>query len=170
MKEEVIMLKKIVCSFLAVSAVCFAGSAAAAPQSTISVVSFDGMGYADTAHYKDRGKMPNLQAFEEKAAVADNMVTVAPSLTAPSHAAIATGASPAATGIVSNQFHSEGQTVKEDQSGFTQTLGVTPIWKKVKDDGKVTATVAFPGSNPNNASAATYSVYPGGTQIGRAHV
>ncbi|AXH99984.1 nucleotide pyrophosphatase [Sporosarcina sp. PTS2304] len=130
---------------------------------TISVVSFDGMGYVDTQRYKNKGIMKNLEEVEAKSAYATDFVTVTPSLTAPSHAAMATGADPAKTGIVSNSFHSTGEKVQDDQSGFSQTLGVTPIWKEARNYGKVTATVAFPDSNPDNASAATYAVYSGGT-------
>lgn len=133
------------------------------PSGTISVVSFDGMGYVDTQRYKNKGMMPNLQAFEKRAAQATDFVTVTPSLTAPSHAAMATGAGPARTGIVSNHFHSAGEKVKVGQSGFSQTLGVTPIWKEARNQGKVTATIAFPASDPANASAATYAVYSDGT-------
>lgn len=138
---------------------------AAESTGTISVVSFDGMGYEDTKRYIEKGKMKNLEEFSQQSAYTSNFVTVTPSLTAPSHAAMATGASPSKTGIVSNHFHSEGEKVKNDQSGFSQTLGVTPIWKEAKKQGKVTATVAFPDSNPDNASAATYAVYSGGTLL-----
>lgn len=137
--------------------------ASAETAGTISVVSFDGVGQQESRRYIQRGYMPNLKRLGEKSAVAQDFVTVMPSLTAPSHAAMATGAGPATTGIVSNHFHSEGQKVKTDQSGFSQTLGVTPVWKEAANQGKTTATVAFPGSNPENASAATYAVYSGGT-------
>ncbi len=136
---------------------------AAESAGTISVISFDGMGYEDTQRYIHKGMMKNLKEFSHQSAYASNFVTVTPSLTAPSHAAMATGAGPSQTGIVSNHFHSEGETVKNDQSGFSQTLGVTPIWKEARNQGKVTATVAFPDSDPDNASAATYAVYSGGT-------
>lgn len=154
------MMKKITGSLL----LLLAGLAGAAKaEATISVVSFDGLGAVDAAYYMEKELMPNLQAFSKRAAAAENMVTVAPSLTAPSHAAIATGAGPAKTGIVSNHYHTEGRKVDDNQSGFAQTLGVTPIWKEAENQGKVTAAVAFPGSNPMNAAAATYAVYPGGT-------
>lgn len=117
----------------------------------------------DAQRYMNNGIMPNLQEFQHGSAYATDFVTVMPSLTAPSHAAMATGAGPAATGIVSNEFHNQGRKLKDDQSGFSQTLGVTPIWNEAKNQGKVTATVAFPDSNPENASAATYAVYSGGT-------
>ncbi|REB11583.1 hypothetical protein DVB69_00100 [Sporosarcina sp. BI001-red] len=136
---------------------------AAETSGTISVVSFDGLGYMDAQRYMNKGIMRNLQEFQQEAAYATNFITVMPSLTAPSHAAMATGAGPANTGIVSNEFHNPRKKVKDDQSGFSQTLGVTPIWKEAKDQGKVTATVAFPDSNPDNSSAATYAVYSGGT-------
>lgn len=137
--------------------------ASAETNGTISVVSFDGLGYQDSQSYIEKGIMPSLKRFQEHAAAATNFTTVMPSLTAPSHAAMATGASPAQTGIVSNQFHTLGEKVKDDTSGFSQTIGVTPIWKEAQNQGKVTATVAFPDSNPENASAATYAVYSGGT-------
>ncbi|GKV68880.1 hypothetical protein NCCP2716_13780 [Sporosarcina sp. NCCP-2716] len=137
--------------------------AAAETNGTISVVSFDGLGYQDSQRYIKKGLMPSLKRFQDQAAAATNFTTVTPSLTAPSHAAMATGASPAQTGIVSNQFHTTGDKVKTDTSGFSQTVGVTPIWKEAENQGKITATVAFPDSNPENASAATYAVYSGGT-------
>ncbi|WP_158232348.1 alkaline phosphatase family protein [Sporosarcina sp. P1] len=133
------------------------------PTGTISVVSFDGLGYQDAQRYIDKGIMLNLESFQKEAAYATDFITVTPSLTAPSHATLASGAAPSKTGIVSNQFHSTGEKVKDDQSGFAQTLGVTPIWKEARNQGKVTATVSFPDSNPENASAATYAVYSGGT-------
>lgn len=136
---------------------------AAETTGTISVVSFDGLGYEDAQRYIDKGIMSNLEKFQQQAAYATDFVTITPSLTAPSHAALSTGARPSKTGIVSNQFHSSGEKVKDDQSGFSQTLGVTPIWKEARNQGKVTATVSFPDSNPDNASAATYAVYSGGT-------
>lgn len=130
---------------------------------TISVVSFDGLGYADAQRYMNKGIMPNLKEFQKTAAYATDFVTVTPSLTAPSHAAMATGAGPEKTGVVSNQIHTPEDKVNDDQSGFAQTLGVTPIWKEAVNQGKVTATVAFPDSNPENSSAAAYAVYSGGT-------
>ncbi|WP_303969404.1 alkaline phosphatase family protein [Sporosarcina ureae] len=136
---------------------------AAQSTGTISVVSFDGLGYQDAQRYIDKGIMLNLEGFQKEAAYATDFITVTPSLTAPSHATMASGAAPSKTGIVSNQFHSSGEKVKDDQSGFAQTLGVTPIWKEARNQGKVTATVSFPDSNPENASAATYAVYSGGT-------
>ena len=138
-------------------------SKAAEITGTISVVSFDGLGYEDAQRYIDKGIMPNLEGFQQQAAYATDFVTVTPSLTAPSHAAMSTGAGPSKTGIVSNQFHSSGEKMKDDQSGFSQTVGVTPIWKEARNQGKVTATVSFPNSNPDNASPATYAVYSGGT-------
>ncbi|WP_432352018.1 alkaline phosphatase family protein [Sporosarcina sp. A2] len=136
---------------------------AAETTGTISVVSFDGLGYMDAQRYMDKGIMRNLEEFQQAAAYATDFITVMPSLTAPSHGAMATGAQPVKTGIVSNEFHTLGEKTKDNQSGFSQTLGVTPIWKKARNQGKVTATVAFPDSNPDNASAATYAVYSGGT-------
>ncbi len=130
---------------------------------TISVVSFDGLGYQDSQRYMEKGIMPSLKRFQDHAAAATHFTTVMPSLTAPSHAAMATGASPSQTGIVSNEFHTYGEQVKDDTSGFSQSIGVTPIWKEAQDQGKVTATVAFPDSNPENTSAASYAVYSGGT-------
>ncbi|EGQ26112.1 hypothetical protein HMPREF9372_1882 [Sporosarcina newyorkensis 2681] len=149
--------------FISLTPLANQSAAADKTSGTISVVSFDGMGYLDTQRYKEKGLMPNLERFEQEAAYATDFVTVMPSLTAPSHATLATGASPSKTGIVSNQFHSTGEKVKDDQSGFSQTLGVTPVWKEARKQGSVTATVAFPDSNPENASAATYAVYSDGT-------
>lgn len=149
--------------FFSMITVNLQSASASETSGTVSVVSFDGLGHMDAQRYMEKGIMPNLQEFQSKSAYATDFVTVMPSLTAPSHAAMATGAEPAKTGIVSNEFHTPGNKIKDDQIGFTQTLGVTPIWKEASNQGKVTATVAFPDSNPENASAATYAVYSGGT-------
>lgn len=149
--------------FISITPACIQPVYAAGPTGTVSVVSFDGLGYLDAQRYMTNGAMPNLQKFQQESAYATDFVTVMPSLTAPSHAAMATGAGPDKTGIVSNQFHTKDKKVNSGQSGFSQPLGVTPIWKEARDQGKVTATVAFPDSNPENSSAATYAVYSGGT-------
>lgn len=156
-------LNTIIISIISMAAISIHTVQAEETSGTISVVSFDGLGYMDAQRYMDKGILRNLQDFKQQAAYASDFVTVTPSLTAPSHATMATGAAPAETGIVSNQFHTAGEKVKDDQSGFSQTLGVTPIWKEARSQGKVTATVAFPNSNPENVSAATYAVYSGGT-------
>ncbi|PIC82605.1 hypothetical protein CSV73_11440 [Sporosarcina sp. P1] len=160
-KPLTIIIILVVCSMT--STTTSSSVQATQPTGTISVVSFDGLGYQDAQRYIDKGIMLNLESFQKEAAYATDFITVTPSLTAPSHATLASGAAPSKTGIVSNQFHSTGEKVKDDQSGFAQTLGVTPIWKEARNQGKVTATVSFPDSNPENASAATYAVYSGGT-------
>lgn len=130
---------------------------------TITVVSFDGLGIEHTTSYMKEGYMPHLQKLQQEGLHAENIVTVLPSLTAPSHAALATGAYPQKTGIVSNHLHLEGEEVQEDQSGFAQSYDVPPIWQVAQQQGKTTATVGFPGSNPEKNAAATYAVYSGGT-------
>ena len=56
-------------------------------------------------------------------------MTITPSLTAPAHAAMATGAKPHQTGIVSNQWHETNKTLKNENSGFQEESKSLPYGK-----------------------------------------
>ncbi|MCP3760885.1 alkaline phosphatase family protein [Domibacillus sp. A3M-37] len=130
----------------------------------VIVISFDGMRHDLTKSYMESGSMPNMRELTDKGVWAERPKTIMPSLTAPSHAAMSTGATPNKTGIVSNQFHDPDKEFNNKDDAFHTTINVSPIWSEASRQGKTTATVAFPGANPYTKNqAADYSVFYGDT-------
>ncbi|MEM1504540.1 alkaline phosphatase family protein [Domibacillus sp. 8LH] len=130
----------------------------------VIVISFDGMRQDLTEKYIKEGDLPNMEALIEKGVWAKKPETIVPSLTAPSHAALSTGATPDKTGIVSNQFHDPEKKFNNKDDAFHTTIHVSPIWSEASRQGKTTATVAFPGANPETKNqTADYSVFYGDT-------
>ncbi|WP_409369063.1 alkaline phosphatase family protein [Lysinibacillus sp. 38-6] len=129
----------------------------------VILISFDGMKNDYTNQYVQENKLPHIQQLLENGVTAKNPMTITPSLTAPSHAAIATGATPKETGIVSNHFHEPSTALEKEKSGFRAEIEVPPLWVEARKQGKTTATVAFPGANPKEGKQGDYSIYFGKT-------
>lgn len=138
-------------------------SANANDSHTYTVISFDGMRHDFTKNYMDEGLMPNFKKVKENGLFAQDIRTVYPSLTAASHAAISSGAKPDKTGMISNNLHMPDMKLTDSQSAFFSPLDVTPIWAEARKQGKTTATILFPGSNPKEGNEATYAIYYGNT-------
>ncbi|WP_051348482.1 alkaline phosphatase family protein [Peribacillus kribbensis] len=149
---------------LAISGFMDTVSAAEPPQEqkgqTI-LISFDGMRNDLTRHYVKQGKLPHIKNLIEQGETAEKPKTITPSLTAPSHAAIATGERPSKTGIVSNQFHNREKPLRNVDDSFQAPLDTPPVWKEARKQGRTTATVIFPGANPRNGKQGDYSVFYG---------
>ncbi|RFU61107.1 alkaline phosphatase family protein [Peribacillus glennii] len=144
------------------------GSASAAPSDKTShdkvvMISFDGMRNDLTRKYITEGKLPSIKKVMDNGIMAESSKTITPSLTAPSHAAIATGATPSKTGFVSNQWHEPETELLNTKDAFKNRLQVNPLWVEAKKQGKTTATVAFAGANPTAGHQGNYSVYYGET-------
>jgi predicted AlkP superfamily phosphohydrolase/phosphomutase len=88
-----------------------------------------------------------LAAFESSGYVVEHAIPVDPTLTAASHASIASGAPPAVTGIVSNRFHVLGTGITQAASGFDAPSGAETLWQSFRRQGKRVAVLAFPGSD-----------------------
>lgn len=86
-----------------------------------------------------------LRAFERGGFVVERAVPVDPPLTSPSHTSIATGAFPAATGIVANAFHVPGTAIGERVSGFDYPWSAEPLWQAFRRQGKRVGVLTFPG-------------------------
>ena len=130
---------------------------------TYTVISFDGMRPDFTKNYIDEGVLPNFKKVQDNGLMADDIRTIYPSLTAASHAAISTGANPEKTGMISNHLRMPDMELSDNKSAFFSPLDATPIWFEAREQGKTTATVLFPGSNPTEGNKATYAVYYGTT-------
>ena len=129
----------------------------------VILISFDGMKNDYTKKYVQENKLPHIKQMLENGVTAEKPTTITPSLTAPSHAAIATGATPKQTGIVSNHFHEPNTALDNEESGFQAESEVPPLWVEARKQGKTTATIAFPGANPKEEKQGDYSIYFGET-------
>ncbi|PLT32040.1 alkaline phosphatase family protein [Bacillus sp. V5-8f] len=144
------------------------GLVSAAPKNTTSsdkvvLISFDGMRNDLTRKYVEEGSLPSIKKVMDNGIIAESSRTITPSLTAPSHAAIATGATPSKTGFVSNEWHEPETKLLNTDDAFQKRLQVNPLWVEAKKQGKTTATVAFAGANPKAGQQGDYSVYYGET-------
>ncbi|AHN24088.1 nucleotide pyrophosphatase/phosphodiesterase family protein [Lysinibacillus varians] len=129
----------------------------------IVLISFDGMKNDYTKKYVQENKLPHIKQMLANGVTAKNPSTITPSLTAPSHAAIATGATPKQTGIVSNHFHEPNTAIDNEESGFQAESEVPPVWVEARKQGKTTATIAFPGANPKEEKQGDFAIYFGET-------
>ncbi|WP_070121274.1 alkaline phosphatase family protein [Bacillus marinisedimentorum] len=141
----------------------FAAAAHAETNGTVTVLSFDGMRDDLVDRYVSDGKLPNIEKIMKNGTKAKYARTISPSLTAPSHAAIATGATPDDTGFVSNKWKDTDQEQQNTDAAFASELGVPAVWQEARKHGKTTATVAFAGANPRAEKQADYSIYYGET-------
>jgi predicted AlkP superfamily phosphohydrolase/phosphomutase len=137
--------------------------ASAENDNQVILISFDGMRNDLTRKFVKDGEMPHIKKVIKDGTIAKYAKTVSPSLTAPSHAAIATGATPLKTSIVSNVWQEPDEGLTNKQDAFLSELEVDPLWVAARKQGKTTATVAFAGANPQTGKQADYTIYYGDT-------
>jgi predicted AlkP superfamily phosphohydrolase/phosphomutase len=137
--------------------------ASAENDNQVILISFDGMRNDLTRKFVKDGEMPHIKKVIKDGTIAKYAKTVSPSLTAPSHAAIATGATPIKTSIVSNVWQEPDKGLTNKQDAFLSELEVDPLWVTARKQGKTTATVAFAGANPQTGKQADYTIYYGDT-------
>jgi predicted AlkP superfamily pyrophosphatase or phosphodiesterase len=97
---------------------------------------------------------------------AQQNITIAPSLTAAAHIAIATGSIAAANDVVSNTFHLVASPFTFNVSGFSAPIGgylidgpaqspeltAVPLWRPLLDENKTVATATWPGGDGLNVN------------------
>ena len=105
------------------------------------------------ADYLERGFAPNLQAMANQGLQARGLVPVFPSLTFPNHLSLVTGVHPGGHGIVNNtmrdpmreqRFQLGASDVIRDPFWWSEA---TPIWISLRQQGKRSATLFWPGSD-----------------------
>ncbi|HEU4889476.1 MAG TPA: alkaline phosphatase family protein [Thermoanaerobaculia bacterium] len=106
----------------------------------VVLLSFDGLG-ADAL-----ARQQGLSAFERlsREGAWARIINVDPTLTAPTHVAILTGAVPQRTGIVSNRFHLAGRPIDETARGMMQDPDVESLVEAARRQGKRVGAVSFP--------------------------
>jgi predicted AlkP superfamily pyrophosphatase or phosphodiesterase len=85
--------------------------------------------------------------FFREGEVASALVPVDPTLTAPNHVSLATGAAPDHTGIVGNNFHPAGSPPFAKASGFSFPIGAETLWEAARRQKKRVAVVTWPGTD-----------------------
>ncbi len=92
-----------------------------------------------------------LAAFQRAGLIVRQAMPVNPTLSAVNHAAIATGAQPRRTGIVSNVFHPPGSPLTHTVSGFDHPWQAEPLWHAFRRQGKRAGVLLFPGCDGTTA-------------------
>ena len=116
----------------------------AGPSPKVVVVSLDGAANWLVEEMLARGVLPPDGALARLARTgvrAEGMIPVTPSLTAPSHVAMFTGAYPERNGIVSNTFLAPGDPISHSTSGFEAPLEAETLWQTARHQGKRVACV-----------------------------
>lgn len=120
---------------------------AAAPESTVLLVSLDGF----RADYLDPATTPNLEALASRGVRAEWMIPSFPSKTFPNHFSIVTGLTPDHHGIVANNIW---DPVMQAMYRISDRAAVqnsdwyegVPVWVTAEKNGVRTATLFWPGS------------------------
>ncbi len=137
-----------------------ASPAGAGPRAVI--VSLAGMRPDLVEKYVQQGDMPHLAQLIAGGARAEYAQPIYPALSAPAHAAIACSAYADATGVVADVFHVPGTALAETWPGRDTIPPVEPLWATARQQGRRTATVCWPGSNPGVPThAADHVIGPG---------
>ncbi len=116
----------------------------------VVLVSYDGIG-ADLAWgWLDEGVIAGPDGVAGMVAhglAARRMRMVNPTLTAVNHISLATGAVPAATGIVSNSFHPAGTPITKRVSGFSAPIAAETLWQAARRQGRRVGVLTWPGAD-----------------------
>jgi predicted AlkP superfamily pyrophosphatase or phosphodiesterase len=106
----------------------------------VVLLSFDGLGADALARQK------HLAAFDRLAreGATARIIPVNPTLTAPTHVSMLTGADPQRTGIVSNRFHLRGAPSEDVARGLNVDIDVETLVEAARRQGKRVGAVSFP--------------------------
>jgi predicted AlkP superfamily pyrophosphatase or phosphodiesterase len=115
----------------------------------VLVVSLDGAGSEELHQlYKDGALSEDgFDRFFKEGEVAEALVPVDPTLTAPNHVSLATGYPPAKTGIVGNRFVAPGSPWFTTVSGFEAPIATETLWEAAHRQKKKVGVLAWPGAD-----------------------
>jgi len=136
--------------------------ALAAPR--IIVISLDGATPRIVKDLLKSGALPDgsgIGLLKKKGFWAEQNITIAPSLTAAAHIAIATGSTAPKNDIPSNSFALVASPFFSTISGFAAPIGgysidgpgvspdptANPVWRALREKGKIVVTATFPGGD-----------------------
>lgn len=130
----------------------------------VILISLDGAEPSRIRHYLNLGVLPQKQGLgllKSKGIMADQNLTVTPSLTAVSHIAIATGSSAAKNDIPANSFKLVASPLNRTINGFAAPIGgysidgpmetleltAEPLWVALRVAGKKVVAATWPGAD-----------------------
>ncbi len=149
-------------------------STVAAGKPKTVLISLDGATNTILKEYLKNGVLDptkGLGLLASKGVIASGNQTITPSLTAPSHIAIATGSTAVDNDINANSFHLIANPFATNTSGFAAPIGgynyqsgidpsesntptANPIWLGLEKAGKTVVSATFPGADGVNITAA----------------
>jgi predicted AlkP superfamily pyrophosphatase or phosphodiesterase len=123
---------------------------AAAPRRVL-LLSLDGASTDELhrLHREGAFSAAGFARFFAEGQVADRLVPVNPTLTAPNHISLAAGYPAARTGIVANTFHRPGNPFLETVSGFAAAIDTETLWEAARRQGKRVGVITWPGADDN---------------------
>ena len=91
-------------------------------------------------------KLPNIKSFIENGTYATGVKVIVPTLTAPAHATIITGSSPAKHGIHGNSRFDPLQKLDTKNKYYIHIndIKVPTLWELTTQNGKITANIGWP--------------------------
>ncbi len=115
----------------------------------VVLISLDGASSVELHRRYRAGELKagGFSRFFGEGQVASSLSPVDPTLTAVNHISLATGFPPAATGIVSNNFHLSGSPWGARVSGFSAPIGTETLWEAVRRQGRRAGVWTFPGAD-----------------------
>jgi len=127
------------------------------------VLLLDGAQAGRVNGYVADGTMPTLARLKAQGAMAQYALSVDPSLSAAADASLATGAYPAATGVVAGRFHRPGDDLNRAIDASSELeIGAETVWRTAMREARRTAAVCWPGTNLDSpATLADYTVTSG---------
>jgi predicted AlkP superfamily pyrophosphatase or phosphodiesterase len=141
----------------------------------VILISLDGATDTTVDKYLQNGVLDSktgLGLLKSKGVAAASNETITPSLTAPSHIAIATGSTAVNNDINANSFHLIANPFNTNTSGFAAPIGgytyqsgidpsestdptANPLWLTLRNAGKTVVSATFPGADGATIKSST---------------
>jgi predicted AlkP superfamily phosphohydrolase/phosphomutase len=125
-------------------------SCSSAPESRrVLMLSLDGADAATLHRLYREGRLAagGFDRFFRQGQVAEALIPVNPTITAPNHISLATGFSAGETGIVGNWVRLPGMPLTKRVSGFAAEIGTETLWEAARRQGLRVATSGWPGND-----------------------
>ena len=115
----------------------------------VVLISLDGAGADELRRLWNAGVLSEggFALFFREGLVAERMVNINPTLTAPNHISLATGYPASRTGIVANTIHLPGTPLTATVRGFDHTIETETLWEAARRQGRRVAVNTFPGAD-----------------------
>src|SRR5436305_5172937 len=121
-------------------------TAAPSARHRVVLLSLDGAGAETLRELHKEGALTagGFERFFREGQVADHLVPPNPSLTAVSHATLASGYPAARTGVVGNRFHPAGAPFLDVVSGFEAPIESETLWEAASRQHKQVGVITWP--------------------------